>query len=63
LFTGFFLSGGLTFTYYEDSEYKENPAMLEKAQKGMENSDNYDYIINKSKTYKEKMDTINQILG
>jgi hypothetical protein len=37
--------------------------MLEKAQKGMEKSGNYDYLINKSKTYKEKMDTINQILG
>ena len=41
LFTGFFLSWGLTFTYYEDSEYKENPEALRKAQKGMENPDNY----------------------
>ena len=63
LFTGFFLSWGLTFTYYEDSEYKENPEALRKAQKGMENPDNYDIITNKSKTYKEKMDTINDILG
>ena len=29
----------------------------------MENPDNYDIITNKSKTYKEKMDTINDILG
>ena len=63
LFTGFFLSWGLTFTYYENSEYEENPIALEKAQKGMENPDNYDIITNESKTYKEKMDTINDILG
>jgi hypothetical protein len=29
----------------------------------MENPDNYDIITNETKTYKEKMDTINDILG
>ena len=60
LFTGFFLSWGLTFTYYEDSEYRENPAMLEQAQRGMENSDNFDVI--RTGSYTEKMNTMNEIL-
>jgi hypothetical protein len=50
----------LTFTYYEDSEYRENPAMLEQAQRGMENSDNFDAI--KTGSYTEKMNTMNDIL-
>ena len=60
LFTWFFLSWWLTFTYYEDSEYRENPAMLEQAQRGMENSDNFDVI--KTGSYTEKMNTMNEIL-
>ena len=62
MFTWFFLSWWLTFTYYEDSEYKENPAALKRAEKGMENEDNYDIITNETETYEEKMDTMNRIL-
>ena len=46
LFTGFFISWGLTFTYYEDSRYNENEDMLRKAERWMENPDNYEVITN-----------------
>ena len=48
---------------HEDSEYKENPLALKKAQNGMTNPDNYDIITNESKTYDEKMKTMNGLLG
>ena len=63
LFTWFFLSWGLTFTYYEDTEYRENQAFLEQAIKGMEDPDNYETITNLSKTYQEKMNMMNTLLG
>ncbi len=63
LFTGFFISWGLTFTYYEDSRYNENEDMLRKAERWMENPDNYEVITNGEKTYEEKMKIINKFLN
>lgn len=62
LFTWFFLSWGVSFTWYEDSKYKENEASLQKAIKWMENPNNYDSIRNEKENYEGKMDIINNIL-